>query len=548
MTRRQTRHAGHRLSTDTRLPDLGRGGSNIAEIEAPALTVLAHPDLHRIGEVAALPELFSGEAAKLSRLEPLFAAPGSEVARPLADPHVSRKPLALVPGAGDLEIRIERIPSPTPITLDGEPLDEGRSLGWAALDRGVVLELGPHVALLLGLEPPFAPRVPRFGLVGESGVMVRLRREIEVAARLETSVLLRGASGTGKELVARALHDAGVRRDKPWVTVNMAAVPPSLAAAELFGAKKGAFTGADRQKQGFFAAADGGTLFLDEIGDTPPDVQPLLLRCLESGEIQPVGSAETRRVDVRVIAATDADLDRAIADGRFREPLLHRLAGWEIHLPPLAERRSDIGRLLVHFASRELGRDLSQLTESDGPRPWASASLMARLARYDWPGNVRQLANVARRLAILCRADPAADVESFVLSLLADAPPRKDETPEPAAPPPSTASHPAAGASPTGRWRPVYRKAEDVDDEELITTLRAQKWDLKPTAEALGISRSVLYRLIDACPGVRTAADLDTVEIEEALARENGDLNAAAAALEVSAQGLKMRMKALGLR
>jgi two-component system nitrogen regulation response regulator GlnG len=167
-------------------------------------------------------------------------------------------------------------------------------------------------------------------------------------------VLLRGETGTGKELAARALHDAGPRRRRGFLAVNMGAVPPTLAAAELFGAARGAFTGADQKRIGYFTRADGGTLFLDEIGETPAEVQILLLRALDNREIQPVGGGDPQPVDVRLIAATDADLEGAMAAVRFRSTLLHRLSGYEIFLPQLRDRREDFGRLFLHFLSQEL--------------------------------------------------------------------------------------------------------------------------------------------------------------------------------------------------
>ena len=193
------------------------------------------------------------------------------------------------------------------------------------------------------------------------------------------------------------------RRERPFVAVNMGAIPPSLAAAELFGAEKGAFTGANRARRGFFRSADGGTLFLDEIGETPSEVQGMLLRVLETGEIQPVGSENPRKVNVRVLAATDARLEMEIAEGRFRAPLLHRLNGFEIRLPPLRERLDDLGRLLLHFLRQEmenLGENFS-LVASGNPRgPWLPAPLVAQLAMGHWPGNVRQLLNITRQLVI----------------------------------------------------------------------------------------------------------------------------------------------------
>lgn len=245
--------------------------------------------------------------------------------------------------------------------------------------------------------------------------------------------------------------------------------------------------------------------------------------------------------------------------------LIPRMVGSENRLPSLAERRSDIGRLLVHFLERELeGSDAGLSTASNADvRPWPPASLVARLARYDWPGNVRQLANVARRLAIVRRSGSTIALEPFIESLLAG-----DSDSRPACVASETGTSEAVAseavaseavaseavapspveALPTGRWRPVYRKASEVSEDELIEALRAQSFVIKPTAEALGVSRAVLYRLIEGCPRVRKAADLGSEEIREALAREGGDLAAVAGTLEVSLQGLKHLMKTLGLR
>jgi len=297
------------------------------ELRVPALTVLAHPDLRRVGERVLLPALGSGRAVALSRLAPLFAQPGEEQARPLADSHLSRSPIYLAPGEGPGSIRLVVENGGWRIQRFGAPA-EGE-IPASALERGVAILLAERVALLLHLLPPALPCKPeRFGLIGESAALVLLDREIGRASAGATPVLLRGETGTGKELVARAIHTAGSRRDRPYLALNLGAVPPSLATAELFGAARGAFTGADRRRAGYFERADSGTLFLDEVGEAPPEVQVLLLRALESGEIQPVGSEAPVRVDVRIVAATDADLETAVAQGRFRAPLLHRLRGF----------------------------------------------------------------------------------------------------------------------------------------------------------------------------------------------------------------------------
>ena len=551
------------------------------DLRVPALTLLAHPDAGRVGERVILPELKAGEPIRLGRGEPEFAMPGQGPSRALNVRHLSRKPLLLVPGPDSGEVTIECAGSLTRAEIDGQRLEESRILSTDEIERGVVVLLGHRVSLLLHLDAAVVDdRGPSHGMVGASLEMRRLREEARIAARLDVSVLLRGESGTGKELLARAVHDASRRSDQPYLAVNMAAVPPALAASELFGAMKGAFTGADRNKQGYFERAAGGTLFLDEIGDTPEEVQPLLLRVLENGEIQPVGSAAPRRVDVRVIAATDADLEALGKSGAFRKPLLHRLGGYEIRLPPLRERRGDFGRLLVHFLRQELARlgdaePLEGIAE-DG-RPWPPAGLVAWLARCRWPGNLRQLKNVARRMAIArvthtqlrlepellgepapgitALSDAALSGPALSNSMLDDpatvSPPPEDEEEtlalkmsgddEPRAPAPS----PSSSSSPHG-WRPAYRKPSEVSDKELLATLRDHRYELKPTAEALGISRASLYGLVAANLRIRKASELELGEVEDALERAGGDLEGAAAELEVSVHGLRRRIKALG--
>lgn len=326
----------------------------LQRLRVPGLVILSHPDPHRVGEEVSLTGLVSGHRVELSRLEPAFAAPGrGEAFRPLDDTFVSRSPLLLLPGPDPGGVTLDCAESRTQITAGGEEITRSRTFTAAEIQRGVVLVLARRIALLLYPVDPVPVAVPGFGLIGDSAATVRLRLEIRSAAGLDVPVLLRGATGTGKELVARALHEAGKHRQGPYVTVNLAALSPSLAASELFGAVRGAYTGADRPKTGYFRAAEGGTLFLDEIGEIPPEVQVMLLRALETRQIQPVGSVETLPIDVRIIAATDAALEAAIAEGRFRAPLLHRLAGFEIRLPALCERRDDIARLFFHFLGEE---------------------------------------------------------------------------------------------------------------------------------------------------------------------------------------------------
>lgn len=371
------------------------------EPRVPGLTLLGHPDPRRIGERVALVALASGDTVTLSRLEPLFSTPGTALRRPLADPHVSRRPVGLSP-ASDGGIRLAVAGGRPRIVAGGQPVSTSLTLPAKAVEDGVVLTLADRIVLLLHSVDPTPPRdLARFELVGESASMMALRQQITRVADLSVPALLGGETGTGKELVANAIHRASPRAAAPFVAVNMGALAPNLAAAELFGAAKGAFTGADRTRDGFFVQADGGTLFLDEVGEMAAEVQAMLLRTLETGVVQPLGAARPRRVDVRILAATDAQLEAEIAAGRFRAPLLHRLSGYEIWLPPLRARRDDLGRLLVHFLRQELAA-IAEDWRLDGPTtpPWLPAALVERLAAYTWPGNVRQLRNVATQLVI----------------------------------------------------------------------------------------------------------------------------------------------------
>jgi transcriptional regulator with GAF, ATPase, and Fis domain len=230
-------------------------------------------------------------------------------------------------------------------------------------------------------------------IVGRSAALSRVLSDLKVVAPTEATVLILGETGTGKELIARAIHAASLRRAKPLIKVNCAAIPAGLIESEFFGHEQGAFTGATKKRSGRFALAHGGTIFLDEIGELPIDLQSKLLRVLQEGEFEPVGSSQTRKVDVRVIAATNRDLDKFVSQGKFREDLYYRLNVFPIRLPPLRERRDDIGELAASFAQKfaqRMGRVLRPLT----------MDCLHRLESYNWPGNVRELQNIIERAVI----------------------------------------------------------------------------------------------------------------------------------------------------
>ncbi|MBU3079385.1 nitrogen regulation protein NR(I) [Sphingomonas quercus] len=270
---------------------------------------------------------------------------------------------------------------PKPFDLD----ELARAVAAAIASRGAVAMPDSEAA---GEELP---------LIGRSPPMQDVYRTIARVVSNDLTVLVLGESGTGKELVARAIHDLGSRRTRPFVAINMAAIPRELIESELFGHERGAFTGAQARTAGRFEQAQGGTLFLDEIGDMPADAQTRLLRVLQSGEYSPVGGTRAIRADVRIIAATHKDLPRLIAEGLFREDLFYRLNVVPMTLPPLRERGADIGELARHFLDRAAADGL--------PRKALSEDGAAALAAHSWPGNVRELENLMRRLAALTRED-----------------------------------------------------------------------------------------------------------------------------------------------
>jgi DNA-binding NtrC family response regulator len=236
-------------------------------------------------------------------------------------------------------------------------------------------------------------------LVGRSAAIQKVFRHVSRVADSSATVLVTGESGTGKELVARALHTLSTRASRPFVAVNCAALPEGLAESELFGAEKGAYSGADRRRAGRFEAAEGGTLFLDEVGELPLDVQPKLLRALQEKRIVPVGGDTERACEVRIVAATNRNLLEDVDAGRFREDLYYRLAVIPLHMPALRERREDVPLLLEHFLAAACKRH-------NRPRPRFSSALTRRLLDHAWPGNARELSNVVERLVLLAGNEP----------------------------------------------------------------------------------------------------------------------------------------------
>jgi two-component system, NtrC family, response regulator HydG len=286
---------------------------------------------------------------------------------------------------------------------------------WGRAGTAVAIGHSTLVVLVAeARETSVQPGDPLPGIAGGSIAMRRLADQVRRLARHALPVLIAGESGTGKELIARALHHEGPRRDRPFVAINVTALPRELVESELFGHERGAFTGAHTRRLGAFAEAEGGTLFLDEVGDLPLDAQPKLLRALDGYEVRRVGAPGSgKRADVRVLAATHAPLEQRVTAGEFRRDLFHRLECFVVHVPSLRDRRGDVAAI-----AREL---LQQLAPQVGPRTLSPAAL-ARLASHDWPGNVRELRNVLCRAADATTRVSGIDARDVDLALRRDTP------------------------------------------------------------------------------------------------------------------------------
>ena len=305
-------------------------------------------------------------------------------------------------------------------------------------------------------------------LVWRGDLMSRLMAQIERVAASETRVAILGETGTGKELVARTLHQKSARAQGPFITLNCAAVPAELIESELFGHEKGSFTGAGARHLGKFEQANGGTLFLDEIGDMPLPMQTKLLRVLEEGEVERIGGSGAVKVDVRVIVATHRDLSELAREGKFRQDLFHRVYVFPITLPPLRERRDDIAVLIDHFQK--------QISRQNHWKPAAfSREAIAELERYPWPGNVRELRNVIERLLLLA-SDNQVEVATVRMAL------------------PAAAASVTTGISTSDGTGTLAERMDQIERKLILDELERQQHHITNTAKALGLERSHLYK------------------------------------------------------
>jgi formate hydrogenlyase transcriptional activator len=310
--------------------------------------------------------------------------------------------------------------------------------------------------------------------IGSSAPLRRVLKRVETVAPTDSTVLIYGETGTGKELIARAIHDLSPRRSKPFVKLNCAAIPTGLLESELFGHEKGAFTGAIAQRIGRFEVADGGTIFLDEIGEIPLELQTKLLRVLQEREFERLGSSRTLRTDARLIAATNRDLETMVSEQKFRSDLFFRLNVFPVHVPPLREREGDIPLLVRHFA-QQFSRRMNKTIET------IPSATMDALCRYHWPGNIRELQNVIER-AVIISAGPALSVDVADLKF-----PKAGHAAEKTAVPKS----PLNGA--------LHDVLEQSERQQILEALEQCNWVVagpKGAAAHLGMKRSTLQQRI----------------------------------------------------
>lgn len=493
------------------------------------VVIAFHPETSRIGELCRIS--CADDPLIVGRDFPEFFAPGAAQSKGIGDRYVSREAFSLV--RDGVLWRLSRPPGRSRLRVNAQEVPAQELFSAEQLQQGLIVSLAQRVVLHLRLQDLQPSQQDTEALLaslkGVSPAMQQLRENTAVAAKSPADVLLIGPTGSGKERIARAIHALSERSLGPWVAVNMAATPVEIASASLFGARKGAYTGADRNRPGFFQQADGGTLFLDEVGDTPIALQPMLLRALQEREIQVVGG-KTEHVDLRVIAAMEQDPDELRE--RFRPALRYRLGAQEIRLPALAERLEDVALLAAElFEDCAQGDDRAwNIAQSEASiRSWAR--LFEQLMTYTWPGNIRELQHTVAQISNCSTANlqlPAAVKSRLSAVSVSPVMPREyqPDTEVKEMPPPRLA---------------------DVSDGDFIAAWETAKYEVASIARQLGVSRSSIYRRLESLRECRLAADVPLGEMLSVLDACRGDLAATADRLAVSRRGLQTRLRASGV-
>jgi two-component system nitrogen regulation response regulator GlnG len=487
------------------------------------LTIVWHPDRERIGE-----QFVAGTqpgVVELGRFLPLFRQPGGD-GLALGHSSVSRDPVRFVRDS-DNGVRIELPNSRMVLELNGQEIRDTHYLRTEDIEAGQILGLGRTVLVCLHWMRCLPKINPVGHLLGVGSAAIVARDQIKQVAWTDLPVLLLGETGTGKEIAARAIHALSQRSSAPLVTVNMAALNESLAAADLFGAAKGAYTGAQATRKGLFAEADQATLFLDEIGNTPASVQPMLLRVLEGGDYRPLGAHKDLHSTARIIAATDQDLE----SDNFNHALLRRLESFVIHLPPLRLRREDIGVLIRHLLSSNA---LFDQTQHPFPTP-----LVTELACYDWPGNVRQLNHVMKRAMLALQM---GDIPALS-SLINISPERISQSSQLKTYPSSAQASSANATNPAS----TYKKPAELNEDTILHAMENNDWYIQAAAQELGISRPSMYKLLAAHPQIRRVEKIAAEEIHQAWSASADNVEHCAALLKTPSEALRRYLRGMGL-
>ena len=534
------------VSSGTRPPS----GDGFSGTPDPILEILFHSDLNRIGETVASGLFVPRQAIAVGRLQPQFGESAeSDAQSPLSDPCVSREQFSLTWWPSERAFALMPSEGRRPLkrfTVDGE-----EEILSAPISRDTILSIGDRI-LLLATSRMQSAQKDSPSLTGQSESIARVRSRIVGAARSDGTVLVYGESGVGKELVARSIHQASDRRKSPLVVVNCAAIPENLLESELFGHVRGAFTGATRDKEGFFSAAGAGTLFLDEIGELPLQLQSKLLRVLQERKICPVGAVREHPIRARIITATNRDLRKEVASGRFREDLYYRLNTLSITVPSLRERRVDIPLLFKQFFAQaterhpELVRFWRPVDQRTPPVPM---ELFLKLIFARWPGNVRQLRNIVERLATANLGEcPFVVPEDVSEELDAD----RDNAAGFAEPADASMKGRRTGTIPNEQQisssndRYDGSESTQISEARLLELLSENDYVQSRVARILRVSHTTVDRWMREYRLTRPR-DLTRDQLLEAAKQADYQLEQMAERLKTSKRGLKLRLVALGI-